>query len=498
MLAQKLILSYGSKLIIQFVEIAASIVVARVAGPTVLGTVAFGLAFVSVFEFLADLGIGSAHIKLVSEGREIDKCISTFSLLKIAYTILFFFIVLGMFLFQKYIVNVQFESTTHEYVILIYLITITINQLLLIPKLTFVGKTEQAKQDIPDIFGKIFYNIFRVIIVLLGYKAIAIASGNLISIIITIPFILYLFKDYPRDKFNKKLASKYFKISLPLIFIGMSEKTMFYLDKVMLQYFTNSKQVGYYTAGFRIGSFLLMIANSVGMLFFPIFSKSASEGNFQYIKNTIQKYERFCFLFIMPMVIFLSIYSDTIIKVILGNQYLSSIPVMILINLAMFFTILNMPYGNIITGMGFFKLVAILYILDLIFFVGSMFVLSSPKILDLGVTGTATAVFLSNIFIGSLFRFYAKKKCDVLDLKTDIKYIIFGIANFIGFYFFYNRFSIVYGINFKIIFIPIYFSITYFVLFFLGLLNKNDLDNYKKLIKINKIINYIKEEIRDK
>lgn len=67
MLAQKLILGYDSKIVIQFIQIAAGILVAIIAGPTVLGAVAFGLAFVSMFEFLADLGIGTAHIKLISE-----------------------------------------------------------------------------------------------------------------------------------------------------------------------------------------------------------------------------------------------------------------------------------------------------------------------------------------------------------------------------------------------------------------------------------------------
>ena len=86
MLAQKIMLSYGSRLFIQLIQIIASIVVARVAGPTVLGTVAFGLAFVSMFEFLASFGIGPAHVKLVSEGQDLGKCISTYSVLKTVNT----------------------------------------------------------------------------------------------------------------------------------------------------------------------------------------------------------------------------------------------------------------------------------------------------------------------------------------------------------------------------------------------------------------------------
>ena len=44
MLAQKLILSYGSKLFFQFIEIAVIISVTRIAGPAVLGTAALHLS----------------------------------------------------------------------------------------------------------------------------------------------------------------------------------------------------------------------------------------------------------------------------------------------------------------------------------------------------------------------------------------------------------------------------------------------------------------------
>ncbi|HEC93075.1 MAG TPA: hypothetical protein ENI51_08815 [Candidatus Atribacteria bacterium] len=498
MLRQKIILSYASKILIQFIQVAASIVVARVAGPTVLGTVAFGLAFVSMFEFLADLGTGSAHIKLISEGQNLGKCISTFSILKGANTCLFFIVVLGIFLIQKYVLNVQFESTAHEYVIMISLITVTINQLLFIPKTTFAGKIEQAKQDIPDFVKTLIYQILRVIIVLLGYKAVALTFGNLISTVLIIPLTLYLFKDYPKDKFDRKLASKYLKISLPILVIGMSTKVINHLDRVALQYFTNSKQVGYYTAGYRIGGFVLMIANSIALLFFPLFSGAAANGDFQYIKNIIEKFERFSLIFIMPPVIFLSLYSDVIVKLLLGSQYLPSISVMAIINLAMFLMVLNMPYANVITGMGFFKSAAILNLFNLFLFISLISIFPNPKIFNLGATGTAITIFLSNLFIGILYRVIAKRICQLLDIKKCVKYIGFGIIIFFGFYFIYNYFNKFCGANFRVIFIFIYFGITYFTLFLLGWINKTDLHNLKELLNMRKMRIYIKGEITGK
>jgi len=498
MLAQKLILSYGSKILIQLIQIAASIVVARVAGPTVLGTVAFGLAYVSMFMFIADLGIGTAHIKLVSEGKDLGKCISTYTVLKSITVGLFFLIVLGIFLFQKYVFHIKFESQTHEYVILIMLISITIQQLLFIPKTTFAGRTEQAKQDIPDFIRTLVYQVLRIIIVLLGYRAVALALGNLVSTILVIPIIFFLFKDYPHSGFDKDLAKEYFKIALPIMFIGMSTKVIAYLDKVILQFFTCSEQVGYYTAGYRIGGFILMIAGSVGLLFFPLFSKAVANGDFQYIKDKINKFERFSFLFIMPVVILLAIYSGAIVKVILGHQYIPSINIMSIIIIAMFFMVLNMPYGNVITGMGYFKLAAIINLINFGFFIIVILLLVNPEIFNLGATGAALTVLLSNLFVGTLYRIFAKKKCPILSIKKGIKFFLYGIINFVVFYYLYHNLSILRDVRIKIVFIFVYFAITYFSFYLLKWINKEDWENLLALVDVKSMGRYIKGEIGKK
>ncbi len=496
MIAQKLILSYGSKLVIEFIQVVASIVVARIAGPTVLGTVAFSLAFVSMFEFIADLGIGVAHMKLISEGQDIGKCISTYAVLKIINIFLFVIVVLGLFLVQKHILHIKFESVAHEYVIIIFLIAGVLNQLLYIPSITFAAKTEQAKQSILEFIKTFIYQILRVIIVFLGYRAVALAFGNLISTIIVIPLVIYLFKDYPRSKFDKQLATRYIKISLPILIIAMSTNVIFYLDRVALQYFTNSEQVGYYTAGYRIGAFVVMIASSVGMLFFPLFSKAASAHNFEYIKRTISKFERFIFLFIMPGVIFLSLYSDVIVKVLLGDQYSSSIPILTIINVAMFMMVLNTPYGNVITGMGFFRLTALLNIANLFLFILLIYVLPNPKVLNLGAVGVAITVLISNLFLGCVNRVFAKQKCPIINLSQSIKFILFGVINYLMFFLLYTNLSNWYGISGKIAFVLVYFIVTYLALYLLGWIHKDDLQTIKEVINFRKMGSYIDKEMR--
>ncbi len=52
MLAQKLIVSYFTKIFIQFFSILTTLIVARIVGPEVLGTVAYGLAFAGMFKMI--------------------------------------------------------------------------------------------------------------------------------------------------------------------------------------------------------------------------------------------------------------------------------------------------------------------------------------------------------------------------------------------------------------------------------------------------------------
>ena len=82
MLKQKFILTYGIEFISLIIGIASGIIVARIGGPNVVGTLAFGMAFVAVFQFVTDLGIGTAQQKLVTSTDDIRDYISTFTVLK--------------------------------------------------------------------------------------------------------------------------------------------------------------------------------------------------------------------------------------------------------------------------------------------------------------------------------------------------------------------------------------------------------------------------------
>lgn len=497
MLKQKLILSYSSQIVFQVLQVAASLVVARVAGPTVLGTVAFGTAYVSTLLFVADLGLVVAHIKMVSEGRDEQQCLSTFAVLKTATTLLFVLVVLGLFFAQKYLLGYEFESRTHEQVIFISLVGLTVNQLLFIPRGTFAAKTEQAKIDTSNLLQGFILQPARIVVVLLGFGAIALAVANLASYLLTVPFMLYLFRGHRLrlSSFDRRLAREYIVMALPVIIIGMSTSVIHQIDKVLLQFFSNSEQVGYYTAGYKIGGFILLIGKSVKNLFFPLFSKAVAEGNRDYIRDKITRFERFSFIFIMPAVVLVAILSEPIILLLLGDQYAPSVVVMQLITLAMCIMVVNMPFGSVIDGLGKFRLSAILNTLNLVFFAGAIVLLVSPQALDQGAAGVAIAIFASNTFIGILYRVYATRYFPVLSHRKALKFFTFGALSFaLGYYVYEQVFDTNWGL--RTLFAVLYLAAVYGIFTLFRWMTPRDWRDLLSVFDFGSMKKYVTGEIK--
>lgn len=472
----------------------AMFIVARIVGPTVLGVVAFGLAFVSMFNIIADLGLSSAHIKLISEGQDESKCIGTFARLKILLTVIYVLVTLGFFLTQKYAFNVKFDSEDQEIVVYIYLVINTISQLFYIANSTFAAKTEQAKQDLPNIIQTLAYQILRVVVVLLGFRAIGLSVSNLIAVVLVIPIYMYLFRGYKIGKFDKSLAKRYMSISLPVVIVLVSQTIVFNTDRVILQYLTNSEEVGYYAAGFSLSQFIRLIESSAGLLFFPLFSSHIANREYEKMNQNVKKYEKFNFAFVLPLVAVVSICSDLVVRITLGQKFINTIPILGIITISMYISVINLPYINILTGKGLFRLSAGLYVISVFFFIFSAFVFVSPIVFNLKGVGIALSLLTSNISLGIMFMLSVKKKIPEAKVLTDGKLLLFGVTYSLAALLVYQ--TLIQGIVPKIIFVAVF--VTFYIGFtkIVGMVSNEDYRMINELVNYKKMYTYIKEEIK--
>jgi O-antigen/teichoic acid export membrane protein len=493
MLKQKLILSYSSKIIVQAIQVVSTIIVARFAGAKVLGMVTFGLAYVTLFTFFADMGIGTAHIKYISEGKDLANSIATFKRIKLFLICFFSIVVIAAFYIQKNLFGYQFETTEHETVIFIFLIVVIFQQLIQIPNITFIGRIEQAKQDIPYSIQNIALQIIRIILAVLGFKAIALSFGNLLAVLISLPISYYLFKGYPNGKYDKDIAKKYIKIALPVTLVIISTILLQNIDNVFVQFFCGSKELGIYAVGYRFGGFILTLSSTVNLIFFPLFSEAVSNKNFIYIKNTIIKYERFLFIFLMPALMFITFNTKLILKILVGQEYMRSANVMNYLFYATFFMLISMPYYNVLNGLSEFKLTSKIYIASVFVFVIMAVILVHPSFMNLGSSGMGLNVFINNTLLVLAFRFLSKKKISEIDLVPSLKYSIIGLI-------FYIAAAVLFtALNFSIIFKEIILlslsALMYLAFYMFDLLNSSDFKQLFSIFKINDLIGYIRKEI---
>lgn len=495
MLKQKFVLHFVTGIGLQIITALTGIIVARLAGPEVIGTVAFGTAYVGIFGFTLGL-FGSSHLKLISEGKNLGDCITTYTIIQSLNIGLFIGIFLLYSFFHKTFIKSDF-SQEQIYVIWIFFGFYVISQFLSIMQITFSAQIDVAKGSISIILQNIAYNASRIIVVILGLGAVALTAANYVGLLVTIPATWHYFKRYPFGKFDKSLMKEYLKVSLPFFIIGVCGTGITNLGRILLEYFDNVRQIGLYTAGYSIAAMLLLISSTTGSIFFPLFSKQVAENKFELISEQIHKYEKFILQFVLPAVILIVLYSNYIIIALLGNKYFESGQVLQVLIISSFIQILIIPHGNLLIGMRLYKLISYLNILQLIFFVISLLIFLPKNLFGIGALGLALSNLLISILLALFYYYYILREAKINPLKKEnIIILLSGIFIGLAGYFALEYISIQNSIlNFVAgcLLIP---SIFYLFLHIFKLITVEDFRFFFKLFHLRDTFIYIKQEIR--
>lgn len=493
MLKQKFILHFSAGILGHLITALTGIVVARLAGPEIIGTVAYGVAYVSIFGF--GLGLfGSSHMKLVSEGQNHGNCVKTFTVLQTLNIVLFVLVFTGWLLFQIFIARHPFQKE-QLWVIIIFFIFFTLSQFLSMWQINFSATIEVAKNSIPQLLQNIAYNSTRIIVVLVGLGAVALTACNFVGLLVAMPVTLHYVRKLPRGKFDAILMRRYLSVSFVFLIIAICGTLITNLGRLFLEHYESVRDVGLFTAGSSIAGMLLLISTTTGTIFFPLFSKLASENNTEKINHQIELFERIILIFLAPAVFVIATFSTPLIVFLLGERYeLSGIVLKILLISALI-QVVTLPYGNLIAGKGLFKTLSVINVVQVIVFVLCLVFFLDPRFFDLGAVGLAWATAFANIFISGCFVAVVLKKEKIEAFRKNIKYYLSTIllslilmlttlSGFITGHLFIN-----------VIFVAFIVLIYYLILFLIKWLTRDDVNIILDFINPRKLISYIKSDL---
>jgi O-antigen/teichoic acid export membrane protein len=496
MLKQRFLVQFGSTAITHVIGMLAGIVVARTAGPGVVGTLAYGAAFAGILSFTNGL-FGTPHIKLVSEGRDHSQCMAVFARLQGASVSLYLIATLGWFLAQKYLLGYKFESTSIQIVIVLAILTHFLSEYAQYANVVYTANLKQAKANLPSFIRTLLWHMGRIVIVLLGFRAVGLSYWNLLLAVLLVPFLYRMLKDYPLGKYDPRLAREYFRYAIPVLIIVVVNSITGHAGKLFLAHYTNTTQLGYFSAANSIGGMFMLIAMPVGQIFFPLFSGMIAKGNWAGVNTNIRKYQEFIVLFAFPLICALAVAGGPLLLLVLGERYQPSVVPFIILMFATYFVLWGLPYGNILSGMGKFYLSAWINGIKLIVFAISITVFVSPNFLNLGATGVALNLLVLNLTVNALYLLFARRHGEVhLDLKNMLRHLII-IVIAIGGFFLANYLKTRLDL-WWLLYLPLFTLVTYFALISSRLIGREHWNLLLEAANLKKTLTYVNGEMRGK
>jgi len=286
----------------------------RYMGPEDYGIIGFGIAFVGLFAFLSDLGFNRAHIKRVSEGQDLGKCVGTFFVIKLVLTAIMVSAVMLSIFIWKFALGRGFETIEHEWVIYLFVLYYIILNLSTVPLGTFSARRETAKQQLSGLLEPMTRVPLAIIIAVGSFGVFALAGSYVVGAIALLVTTIILFRGYPIGKFDSAIFKSYFKFALPIA-VAISISTIsLNVDKVMLQLFWGARFVGYYFSVQRLTAFLIFMSTSVAVLLFPTLSEHHGKNEYGKIRKLTIAAERYVSLIVMPCTVLLIVFSWPILN----------------------------------------------------------------------------------------------------------------------------------------------------------------------------------------
>jgi len=296
------------------------IYIARILGATEYGKFTFALAFVGLFGMFADFGLSQIVTREFSQEKEKEKEFPAVFSLKILLTLgALILILIGSFLItvdpliQKIILILAFCFFSDSFI-----------------EIIFAFFRARQKMEYPAAIT-IFESLITVcagIFILFYFPSVKNLSycyllASLVGLIVAL-FFLGLKLQRLSLNWDKSIWKKFLMISWPLALIGVLASIYNQTDSIMLGYFKQITENGWYNAAYRIIAATLTPLGLVSVSIFPVLSQSfkESKGKMQKVWNLYM--EAIIFLAI-PITIGGILLAPGIINFIYGQNYAPAI-----------------------------------------------------------------------------------------------------------------------------------------------------------------------------
>jgi O-antigen/teichoic acid export membrane protein len=528
--ARKATFNLLAKGIITIFALLSLTLVAKNVNDTAVGILAFGLGFVGVLSFVSDFGFASAHVKRISEGKEEAECNGTFIAIKLGLTgLMVLVIVVALYIWgtlPNAYENPQYKSDYElvVYIVTAYYVLISLSQ---IATLTFGGRQESAKQQIPEMIGTLARAPALIWIALfagtmaVGLAAIYLSLAYLATAIVMFVLAFALFLNSPVGRPTMRMLRSYASYALPISVLSFMGMMVTNVDKVIIKFFwagtAGDAIVGHYFMMQRFILVYILISSSLGPILFPRLSQTHACKDFHSLREMCWKAEKYTSVIIVPLVMATIALAPTFIVVFAAESYLADAGTLIVLSVYALLLSLDMAYVMVIYCVDRPEISMRLGLITALVTLG-MFVVLVPRtffgmtLLGGGALGAAVAMLIGVVVEYVLCRHYAYKVAGVTSYHRTLYHVSAGFAMALLLYAFYwtgfvDRLTTLLdsalsgffgGLVALSVVCLIGLAVYAGLLWATGELKREDLRFFKDLLNVGKMREYLSSELRQK
>lgn len=281
---------------------------------------------------------------------------------------------------------------------------------ILLSVLIFYGKVKHSTSTL------IITNILKILVMFVSiyyFNSVKVMMMGLsiVSVIQAIILFAYIPKELRTLKhFDKSLSKEIFTVAAPLAITSIIEKSVLYIDGVMISSMLNTTDYAVYRAGAIEVPFIASLYGSVAAIVMPEVARYFTGRNNDEILRLKRKVISSTAFFVYPVLIFLLFFSGPIVTFYLSEKYAASAIVFAIFNLSLLIRVND--YQDIIVVSGNSKFI-FYSIFTLAFF--NIF-LNYLLISAFGIVGSAIA-FIAHLFLFAGLLTY--KTLDVMSCKLN-------------------------------------------------------------------------------
>ncbi len=465
------------------------------------GQLSYSLAFLAIIFGVADLGFAQAHIKRVSEGNDLNDCVSTYATVKLCTLAGAVAVTLALLFSYDLIFPTPMEPTVKElvYILLAYYVFYGLAG---IATLTFDARLQTTKTQLSVLVDPLI-RVPLVVFLLMDRQGVtevawAYVLGGLATVCVA---LFYLFRD--KVHWTKPtLFRSYMRYATPVLAIVIASTVISTLDKLVIGTFISEDSVRFYSSSQNLLSMFLVVSGAVAALAFPAFSMLDKEGRHNEIRSKSTEAIRYISMIILPMVVVILLFPVETAVIIFGGTFADSGKTLNILSVSIFLSAIATIFITQLYAINEPKKVARIYVTAMLVDAVLLFILVPHEILGvellgLSYVGAAIANLITYVVVFGLSIYYASRQIPVKLDHRPLKYLAAIAAAAMAAY----GLSLLVPVErwYDLVLVSIVsYCVFALMLFLLKELQKRDLDYFLDVVNVGEMMTYIRSELKGK